>query len=216
MAGAWALSRIVAAMPPLQATLFAALGAVILGLVIFAGLLLVGLAIIRALRLPQDLPEGPRFEPPPPDIREPSDRAAAVAIASERNRLREQLAQAHAAISDGAVCQETLAALDAFPGKDDPVHATAVADLRAAATLAIAAGNEAEQLATRLRGQPADAASAAQLADLATRAASARRAVDEACARLPDGGGNRRLIWMLVLLAVMVAWLVAMRALMHG
>lgn len=198
-------------MTPLQAIIFPAMGAVILGLLLFAGLLLTGLAIIRCLGLPQDLPEGPRFEPPPPDIREPTSRAAAETIARERNLLRERLALAHATVGDGLACQETLITLDAFPGRDDTAHASVVADLRAAAATAIAAGTEAERIALRLRDRPDEPGIAAPLADLAAQAAAARKLVDDACARLPDGGGNRRLALMVVVLVVMVAWLVAMR-----
>lgn len=203
-------------MSPLQLMIMPAMGAVILGLLIFAGLLLIGLAIIRRLRLPQDLPEALQYEPPPPDIREPTSDAAAVAIATRRRSQWERLTRAHAAVDDGLVCQETLVALDAFPGKDDPAHAAAVAELRTAAAQAITAGSEAERLARHLRERPDDDAIASPLMELAARAATARKAVDDACARLPDGGGNRRLWWMLVLLVVMVVWLAAMRWLMHG
>jgi len=57
-------------------------GAIIAALLVFAGMLLLGVAIVRWLKLPTDLPEGPRFEPPPPDLIE--DPAGAAERAAER------------------------------------------------------------------------------------------------------------------------------------
>ena len=64
--------------------------AVSAALIVFSLVLLGGARLVRLLGLPQDLPEGPRFEPPPPPILATADRAQARAVraAQDQHRLR--------------------------------------------------------------------------------------------------------------------------------
>ena len=76
-------------MPPLPTDLMAPMGAVIAALVLFAGLLHLGLVIVRRLKLPQDLPEGPHYEPPPPPVSEVLDPASAQSAAARAPPIQE-------------------------------------------------------------------------------------------------------------------------------
>ena len=72
--------------------------AIIVALLVFAGLLLFGTGLVRWLRLPTDLPEGPRFEPPAPTpVDDPAgapERAAAQALVAARGTRARALWQA--------------------------------------------------------------------------------------------------------------------------
>jgi hypothetical protein len=69
--------------------IYAVMGAVAAALMVFGGALLAGSRLVRCLRLPQDLPDGPRFSPPPPPVLELPDRVRAAAV-----RATQELRQA--------------------------------------------------------------------------------------------------------------------------
>src|SRR5690349_9369082 len=92
--------------PPAPEALFHAMYALIGGLLLFALLLLLGTRIVRWLKLPQDLPEGPRFEPPAPPTVAKGDRAAAAIAAAAQARLRAVYDQAHAVVLAAVRCQD--------------------------------------------------------------------------------------------------------------
>ncbi len=115
-------------------------GAIVAALLVFAGMLLLGVAIVRWLRLPTDLPEGPRFEPPPPDLVEDpagaadraADRAAWAALGNRARVLWQAAVRAHEErLPSAAACEAAAKAGEAaFKARD----ATALA----AAELALA------------------------------------------------------------------------------
>lgn len=75
-------------MPVPAAEVFTAMFAIMGGLMVTALCILAGVRIVRWLKLPQDLPEGPLFEPPPPPLRKTPDRATAKTTAALQERLR--------------------------------------------------------------------------------------------------------------------------------
>lgn len=62
-------------------------GAVILSIAVVGLVVGIGRVLVRRLQLPTDLPPGLRFEPPPPPPRDPGDSTEAKAIASRQERL---------------------------------------------------------------------------------------------------------------------------------
>jgi hypothetical protein len=76
------------------------------GLLLFAGLLLSGVWLIRFLKLPTDLPEGPRFEAPPPPLMPRGDRVAAAPVAAQQQRFHALFATAHRAARTAFEIQE--------------------------------------------------------------------------------------------------------------
>ncbi len=60
--------------------------AVMAALLIFSGLLLAGGVIVRRLKLPTDLPEGPRFSPPAPPAVDHATPGEAQAVAARTHR----------------------------------------------------------------------------------------------------------------------------------
>jgi hypothetical protein len=196
--------------------LFAALAALVLGLGIFAVLLLLGLVVIRRLRLPRDPPEKIHFELPPPALRDAADKAGAPAVAAMRQALGARLALARTVVDHGLACHEILAALADDPLSQDPAHAQTLAELRHAGGIAVTAAEEAERVAERLRTTTVATPVDDGLESLAQRAAEARRQVDAAVARLPGSSGNRRLWLLLGLLVLMMAGLAALRWLPTG
>lgn len=208
-------------MPPGPEMLSLAMAALVGGLVLFAALLLIGTRIVRWLQLPQDLPEGPRFEPPPPPAVPRGDRAAAAVVAAMQARLHFCYGEAHAVMRAAAECQDLHAQVVAA-GPVEPFAAVAPVTERCSAT-AVTSATAAEQVLQafdrRLRADRA----AVQVADidalgkdLAAHALTAQGAVTQAraaVAPLPDGG-NRRLILLVVMLVVMIAWVIAMQTLL--
>ena len=61
---------------------------VVIALLLFGGLLLFGVWVIKRLKLPNDLPEGPYFEPPPPPVRDLLDHVEARRMAARQMRRR--------------------------------------------------------------------------------------------------------------------------------
>jgi hypothetical protein len=71
--------------------------AVSAALMVFSLILLGGVRLVRLLGLPQDLPEGPRFEPPPPPLLAVADRAQAQAVRANQVHHHARFAQARSA-----------------------------------------------------------------------------------------------------------------------
>jgi hypothetical protein len=193
--------------------------AIVGGLMIFALLLLFGVKLIRWLKLPQDLPEGPRFEPPPPPSVLRGDRTAAAATAAVQARLQAIYAQAHAVVRAAAECQE-LHHFVRSAGPVEPFAAVAPVTERCSAA-AVTNATAMEQVLSafdgRLRIDRAAVTTAdmeVAMRDIAHHALIAQGALSEAraaIAPLPNGGANRRLYILLALLAVMIAWVFAMQ-----
>jgi hypothetical protein len=193
--------------------------AIVGGLMIFAVLLLFGVKLIRWLKLPQDLPEGPRFEPPPPPSVLRGDRTAAAATAAVQARLQAIYAQAHAVVRAAAECQE-LHHFVRSAGPVEPFAAVAPVTERCSAA-AVTNATAMEQVLSafdgRLRIDRAAVTTAdmeVAMRDIAHHALIAQGALSEAraaIAPLPNGGANRRLYILLALLAVMIAWVFAMQ-----
>lgn len=187
-------------MPPLPAELLAPMVAVLAALALFGTLLQVGLVIVRRLKLPQDLPEGPHFEPPPPPVSAVLEPTAARARAAVQARRRAIHARAHAAARAAAACAEAaLIPLAATPGAPDPDAARA--ELTRHAAMAKAAAEAAERA---MRGADLDAADA-ETQRHAAEAATAYAAAEAVLRPFPEPD-NRRLRWLLILLGVMVVW----------
>ena len=196
--------------------------AVIGGLVAFAVLLLAGVGVVRWLRLPQELPEIPRFEPPPPPLRAHPDRAAARAVAARQAELRQLFARGLGICQATQQCQEMLGAVEGLSGLDGALRDPALAELRRSSATSAGALTVADQalrqLDEELRGAPAAdaapipaiAATAAIVDQQALAAQGALASARAAVQALPDLTGRRRLWLMLALLAVMVAWVAAM------
>jgi hypothetical protein len=193
--------------------------AIVGGLMIFALLLLFGVKLIRWLKLPQDLPEGPRFEPPPPPSVLRGDRTAAAATAAVQARLQTIYTQAHAVVRAAAECQE-LHHFVRSAGPVEPFAAVAPVTERCSAA-AVTNATAMEQVLSafdgRLRIDRAAVTTAdmeVAMRDIAHHALIAQGALSEAraaIAPLPNGGANRRLYILLALLAVMIAWVFAMQ-----
>jgi hypothetical protein len=193
--------------------------AIVGGLMIFAVLLLFGVKLIRWLKLPQDLPEGPRFEPPPPPSVLRGDRIAAAATAAVQARLQAIYTQAHAVVRAATECQE-MHVLVRSAGPVEPFAAVAPVTERCSATAVTSATAMEHVLSAfdrRLRTDRAavtDAEMEAAKRDIAHHALVAQGALSEAraaIAPLPNGGANRRLYMLLILLAVMIVWVFAMQ-----
>lgn len=193
--------------------------AIVGGLMIFAVLLLFGVKLIHWLKLPQDLPEGPRFEPPPPPSVLCGDRIVAAATAAVQARLQAIYTQAHAVVQAAAECQE-LHVLVRSAGPLEPFAAVAPVTERcsaAAVTNATAMEHVLAIFDRRLRTDRAAVTVAdieAATRDIGSYAVIAQGALSEAraaVAPLPNGGANRRLYILLALLAVMIAWVFAMQ-----
>ena len=189
-------------MPPLPSELMAPMGAVVAALVLFAGLLHLGLSIVRRLKLPQDLPEGPHYEPPPPPVSEALTPAAARAVAAVQAQRRAMYARAHGAARAAADCAEaSLIPLIATPGA--PAPAAAQADLlrHAAEAKAAAEAAEAAMRGSDLAQAAADTERHAAVADAALVACAA------VLAPFPEPGNRRMWIMLVALGVVVVIWL---------
>lgn len=208
-------------MPADPQLVFVAMAVVIGGLLLFVALLFAGLGVVRLLKLPQELPEGPRFEPPPPPARSGGDRVEARRVAERQARLRQVYAQAHDAVRAGWSCRELRSACVLSAG-DERMRQAGEILARTSATARTAA-EAAEALLTdcdkRLRADHAalsDPDIAALGETLAGHAVTAQGALSEA-RRATEGlvgdGGRRRILLMLVALAVMVVWIVLMQLL---
>ncbi len=196
----------------------------------FALLLLFGTWLVRRLKLPQDLPEALRFEPPPPAVRAHGDPVAARVTAERQARLRAVFARGLEVQRSAARCHELQIALDqaaaaASTGTDgEPLRLAAAAGVRAAATArtASAAAEQVVRAADRRQRSEAggldDAAILALDQALAAQAVTATGAQTEAEAAahvLTDADGRRRIWVMLLILGALLAWVVAMQILLR-
>jgi hypothetical protein len=208
-------------MAPGPDQLFLVMAGLIGGLMIFALLLLLGTRLVKWLNLPQDLPEGPRFEPPPPPSVATGDRTAAAVAAAAQARLAAIYAEAHAVMIAAAHCQDLHQQVRAA-GAVEPYAAVAQITEQCSATVATSAKVVEESLASfdrRVRAERA-AISTAEIEvlrkELAGHTLTVQGALTKAraaVAPLPDGG-NRRLIMLVVMLVVMIAWVIAMQVLL--
>lgn len=113
-------------------------GAVVAALLVFAVVVVGGRWLVQRLRLPTDLPEGPRFEPPPPpavDRCDPAAARAAAAIQLRRAALGDEAHQAaRAAFAAGlAAGRDHPTALAAQAAAEQAEKAFHLDDLDAAA-----------------------------------------------------------------------------------
>lgn len=208
-------------MPPAPELLTLSMAALVSGLVIFAGLLLFGGCLVHWFKLPQDKPDGTRFEPPAPPAVARGDRVAAAVTAAAQARLRALYDEAHAVVRAGYECQslhQQVVAGGAVP----PFAEVAPVTERCSATAAADADAVGKALAAfdgRLRAERTaigEAEITALRQEIATHALSAQGALTQAraaVAPLPDGG-NRRLIVLVVMLVVMILWVVVMQMLL--
>jgi hypothetical protein len=185
-----------------------------LGVMIFGGFVVIGVRIVRWMRLPIDLPEIPRYEPPAPIVRETADPTAARAVAAQRVALAEKLSLAHATVRDVFAGQELILAMTNHPQATEPAHAATIATARAAFTALQAAGEAADGIAQRLRAAPDEVSPAAELAGLRERSQTARQQIEAAAATLPDVERRRRLWLMIIAVAVLMTWAYLMLALL--
>jgi hypothetical protein len=196
-------------------TLFAVVAAMVGGLMGFAVLLLAGVALVHALRLPQDLPDGPRFEPPPPPLQPRGERGLALKAAQRQAVVAALYARARELEHGGRECQALMGALATAP-----VQAGASAGLaqrlQAATEACAAVATAMRAFDGSLRAAPlSDAGSEAFAAALAARepevqdalAAARKVAADPAA----PGPGRHRL---LLLFAFLLLWLAALAALL--
>ncbi len=214
--------------------------AVIGGLVLFALVPLLGVAVVRWLRLPQDPPDALRLEPPPPAVRPPGPREAARAIAAGQARLAGLYHRTYAILRLAQSCGDALAGVEAqLPAQPPAATTAAVERLRAAAAtagtvsdaaqevlrpidLALRPGGIPKQPGTIAAAVPAAAATAPALADAALLAAArslaeyevaaqgAYAAAEQALVELPDLHGRRRLWLLLGVALILVLWFVVM------
>lgn len=190
-------------MPTFPEELLVSMVGIIMGLLLFAGLLQLGVRVVRLLRLPNELPEGPHFEPPPPPSRAQLDPTEARRIAATQIQLRQRYARAQSAARAAQLCAE-LAAQEyaAVAGAPDPLSAK-----RELIGLAARAKIVAENVERAVReGSLSD--DDAQVAEAEAAAAQATALA----AQFPSGR-ERRLRLMMVVLVIVVLWTAAMYAL---
>jgi len=187
-------------MPPLPDEMLVPMIGVMVGLVVFAGLLQFGVWIVRRLGLPNDLPEGPHFEPPPPPARDVLDRAEARRIVDQQVSMRQRYALARATAQAAQRCAE-LAAQDygKVEGAPDPI--TVKTDMRRLTDSA----KRAAVAADRAARNPDQSVTNAECEALARSAVAAAQEAEALAARFPSGR-ERRLRIMAVILVIAVIW----------
>ena len=208
-------------MPVDQLNLFLTMATMVGGLLLFALLLLAGVRIVRWLKLPQELPEGPRFEPPPPPTIAHGNRAQAAVVAASQAKLYALYAQAHHAVRAAFETQE-LHQVATNAGSSESVKAITAITARCAAT-ATTEGTVVEQTLATFdqqirtdRSSLSESAIAQARSIIDTHVITIQGALNEARAAvvpLEDGSSNRRLIILVVLLVVMIVWVVIMQSL---
>lgn len=194
-------------MLPLPDELLVPMVGVVVALLLFGALLQWGVWIIRRLKLPNDLPEGPHFEPPPPAIRDAIGPDEARRIAAVQLQRRARFARARAAATAAMRCAEW--ASQDYPtaaGMTDPRP-----ELQRLADQAKAAAESAE----RLVRSTDDEAQAGAIDHHATTAETAASQAEAIVAKHPSGR-ERRLRIMLIILAVMIVWCALMFLVMPG
>ena len=199
---------------PMIATVAAMVG----GLLVFALLLLAGGAVVRWLRLPQDLPDGPRFEPPPPALVQHPDRALAMACARRQSDAHALYARVKAATQTALECQLFAESLPA--GQMAPEVAAALerglAQARASYKAMLAALDD---QSARMRQAPASDAVVTGATELLALCAREQQVASDALAQMrssasgmvaPPRGTSR---WLVIAAVILVLWLVALLAL---
>ncbi len=182
------------------------------GLTVFAVLLLAGVALVRALGLPQELPDGPRFEPPPPPLRAHGERSGALQAAARQAAVTALYARARELEFQERECQ---ALAGPHSGREAEAGAALLAPQLQAASAASAAA-QAALLAFDRRQRAAPAADAGQ-GELAAALAQGEPVVQGALAAAralapggaPAGPSRRRL---LLLSGFLLLWLAALAA----
>jgi len=200
-------------MPPLPTDLLVPMVGVVMALLLFAGLLQLGLVIVRALKLPNDLPEGPHFEPPPPAIQDVLSPVEAARIAAHQARLRHVYGRARSASQSAQVCAE-LAAQSYSGGSSGESGAANVPDpvqtkveLMRLAALAKTWAEQADQAVRQAVVVDDD------IDKLVIGAEKAAKEAQSLAARFPSGR-ERRLRLMLIVLVMLVVWIALMYLLM--
>lgn len=190
----------------------ATVAAMIGGLLAFALLLLGGGLSVRWLKLPRDLPEGPRHEPPPPAIRSRGDRVAAAACAQRQAELQALYSRAWAVSKSMEEYQKVTGSQP--HGNLSPEVKDVIARMDGQAAKASASVLEAlAAYDARLRKEPGSDAGSADFSALCAREGAL---VTEALATLrsavdgPAVGGGMSRRWLLVIAVILVLWLVAL------
>lgn len=182
---------------PVIEDLLVGMMAVILALLAFAGLIQIGLVIVRRLRLPQDPPEGAWFSPPAPAlVRDPAP-AEARARALAQQALARCARQAWLAHAAAQACREAQGSCS------DAGRRRRLGDLADAAKVQAEAADKA------WRQEPRDEAALRA----ALRSALATRREAKGLRDIEDGSRRKRLLLLLVLL--LVAWALAMLVLLR-
>lgn len=96
-------------------SVLAALGGIIAALLVFSGMLLAGLQLVRWLGLEQEAPLSAQGHPPAPPSRELSDRAGAPAVAALQSR-RAALFERAMRLRSGSDAVKATAAAAAIAG----------------------------------------------------------------------------------------------------
>jgi hypothetical protein len=200
--------------PP--AELLAAMGGIIGGLLVMVVCVLTGTRIVRWLKLPQELPEGPLFEPPPPPIRSKPDRKQAHEMAALQQRLRTIYESGHSTMRAAQQIQEHLFALEraghALTGEEErKTHATVTARVEQASKRASDAATKAEQAMRHADPARAERETTALLSE----ARAALSEVEAAMRQIDIPDASRRLYVILLvaflisLLLLVVSWSMA-------
>jgi len=181
-------------------SLYAAIGAVFLSLLIFAPLVVLGAMLVRALKLTQDMPTELHYAPPAPPIHGPVDKAQTMVIATRQARLATIHARARQCVEIvGALAEyQTLISVEPAQGQ-----------LRGLIERAAQAATAADAARSQLDIDQADSETTRCLAE-ATAAWDESQALRAA---VPPQRGNAVLI---VVLATILALAVMAVIIMHG
>jgi hypothetical protein len=211
-------------MPADSLHLLLTMSAMVGGLLTFALLLLLGVRVVRWLQLPVDLPEGPRFEPPPPPTVAHGNRTQAVITAQAQAHLRTFYQLVHDAVRSAFETQEIHTQVN--KGGDGAAFVRAAEVTARCAATAHSAGTLVEKtfevIDQRLRSDRQQVTSqelATAKSVIDTHLVTIQGALNEArlaAQPLGDGGGNRRLLIMVGVLIVMVAWVVVMQTILKA
>ncbi len=191
--------------------LMAVVVAMIGGIAAFSALLLLGGWVVRILRLPQDLPDGPRFEPPPPPVAALAERTAARLRAERQAEVHALYARIQELVRTAHECQ-----LLSHQLQDEGVAAEVMAALTRHAAEAETASTQLMTAMATANARHGQQGPPAGLDELRGACDSAGKAIDAAIAAqrairaqvpLPSAPTRR---WLLLLLAIMVLWLVAL------
>jgi hypothetical protein len=194
---------------PDPSSVYAVMAAVMGGLAVTFIALLTGDFVVRKLKLPRDLPEGPRFEPPPP-AGHGVDRVAATVIAQKQKRL----ISIHAAAF--GVLRISQQAHDLF-SHIEPMARSAAPDqkqklFRAAVVIERASTQAAESAAAAEQDmRNADPDIAERLVqEHAVRAAALLTEARQAASAFPEPADRRRVLILSAIALVALVWLLVL------